>query len=208
EFTGVEVYYGGNEQGWSVLVEVMLKEITTKETVNVDLVYETGIRKMNREPTVREFREGVKYIIRGFQNEYPEWEGLGVHLFFNKEKEQDMLERREKGKYEKIKGTKEDTEYFLERFSDMLDTGYGEILHREVDTIRVYEPIGLRMEFSSGVVLVFGEGGIMTDSGESVYLKREMNLQKGLRELAKYLGRSEVTLGLMRVYDYRRRVKE
>lgn len=208
EFTGVEVYYGGNEQGWTALVEVSLRNIDTKETEEVDLVYETGIREMRKEPAVSEFREGVKYVMRGFQKEYPEWKGLGVHLFFDKSMEKDILEKKERGKFAKITGTEEDTDIIMNRFADMLETEFGEVIRKEVSSIKVYEPVGLRIVFSSGADLVFGEGGIMTTEGGSIYIKREMNLQRGLRNLAKYLGKNDITLGLIRVYDYRRKVKE
>ena len=205
-FESREVLYE-EDNGWSVILEVSMKDIETGEVEIVGMKYVTGLESTNNDPEISELRAGVDYILDSFKMQFPEWDELGVSLFFDDKKEEDIELERLLRKFKKIRGTDEDTEYWFSRFEDILRSNKEE-LRNIIENVDVIEYVGVKLQFINDVELVLGEGGIMTWEGKEVYIKKEMNLQRGLKRLAQLIGRNNVSLNIMRTYDYRKKAKE
>src|SRR5699024_2772943 len=205
-FESREVLYE-EDNGWSVILEVSMKDIETGEVEIVGMKYVTGLESTNNDPEISELRAGVDYILDSFKMQFPEWDELGVSLFIDDIKEEDIELERLLRKFKKIRGTDEDTEYWFSRFEDILRSNKEE-LRNIIENVDVIEYVGVKLQFINDVELVLGEGGIMTWEGKEVYIKKEMNLQRGLKRLAQLIGRNNVSLNIMRTYDYRKKAKE
>lgn len=207
EFKMREVVYENDEEGWKVLINVGMENTDTKEKKEVEMEYITGLEKTNNDPKLEEFRGGVDYITDSFVEQYPEWDDLGIYMFFDEKRKEEMQLKYEIRKYKKIQGKDEDMEHWFGRFEDFMYRNKKEFKNviRDFD---VKDNIGVFITFINDVELVLNEGGIMTTSGKEIYIKKDMNLQKGLRNLSQLIGRNNLTLNIMRVYDYRKKVKE
>ena len=207
-----EVVYSGHDRGWSVVLEIESENMETEKRKVTQLVYDTGIQATRNDPELEEFRGGVDYILDSFVSQYGKWDGLGVFLSFGEEEVEELPKENEEveikeSKYKKIQGKEEDLEVWFKRIEELLGNEDGEV-KGSIGKIEVIEEVGIYIRFKNGQELIFGAGGIMTLEGDEVYIKSDMNLQKGLGRLSKLLGRNNITLRLMKVYDYRRKVKE
>lgn len=203
----LEVTYTNDTDGWEVLITVKSVNTETGDVNETDLVYKTGVRALKKSPDIQKFRRIANYIVESFKTQYQSWEGFGIYLTFDLEHEDKAVKLNEKSLYHKVIGEKEDTEIWYGRFKDMVEEN-DEVIQAGVTKLKVKDGIGIDMTFVGDLELILGVGGIMTLEGQEVYIKKEMNLQQGLRNLVHILGKNELTVSILRTYDYRRKVKE
>src|SRR5699024_1731566 len=115
-----------------------MKDIETGEVEIVGMKYVTGLESTNNEPEISELRAGVDYILDRIKMQFPEWDELGVSLFFDDKKEEDIELERLLRKFKKIRGTDEDTEYWFSRFEDILRSNKEE-LRNIIENVDVIE---------------------------------------------------------------------
>lgn len=200
KITMAEVGYQ-DDVGWGVMLGVEVQNFQTLEKTELDLLYTTNIKRSRETPSVSLLREYVYKELEDFVAKNRVSQHLGVEFRFLD------FKGKEFSIYRKIIGEEDEFVYWSERYRKVLE-GHKENLSEIIQGIKSKEGVGYVILTKEGRKLVFSVGGIMTYEGQDVYIKGEMNLQEGLRNLVKYLGRNKVTLDLIKMYDYRTRVKE
>lgn len=169
-----------------------------KEMIRIQIA--SGIQMPTNNPPLRDLQNIAEKVIGVYKEKYPVIKEFGMEFHFTKE-----LPERQDDTYRKIQGTDEELEIWVERMYNVLEQ-YEEQLGRGLKKLEAVNQVGYRLVLKNDAELVFGSNGIMLNDESYVYLKQEMNLQEGLQRLARILGKNRITLELMRVYDYRKKV--
>lgn len=186
--------------GWGVMLVLNVQHYKTLNKREVTLIYPTNVKEEKKVPELEILKVHIQKEIENFVNKNKVSRHFGVEFRFNSIREVDI--------YRKIRGKdKEEVEKWVSRFLQVIEN-YREDLREYVQGIEVLEHIGFVITLKTGQKIIFAEGGIMLDEGRYVYIKKEMNLQEGLRNLAHVLGKNKFTLDLMKSYDFRTKVKE
>jgi|SRR5690625_59029 len=199
----LEVGYGERKgEGWGVLLEISYQYYKTLKTNKTDLIFHTGIENTKKAPSLDKFRNLANKIIKEYQEKYPEMREHGVEFTFKDENKTEHVNI-----YRKIQGTEEDTEKWMQRMFSALET-HQEVLREKTKSIKPVDRVGVSITLKNNMEIIFGVNGIMLQEESYIYLKQEMNLNEGLQRLSGILGKNKITFDLMKVYDYRTKVKE
>lgn len=193
-------YNEGKEYGWGVLVVVGVQNYQTLNTEKIQFIYHTGVPESGKDPIIGDLKEGAAEVVSNFKSRKPTWEEFGISFSFkSKPTPQDQ--------YKDIKGEKEDTDRWAERFVTVLEN-HRDNIKNYVESVDVLDDVGFVMVFRGGFQLTFGALGIQREEGINVYIKNDMNLQEGLGQLATILGKNQLTIDIIKTYDYRTKLKE
>lgn len=191
----------GKVSGWGVILGVTIQHLKTLSKRTLQLEYKSSIKTSLDVPDREELKNLIGKEVEIFTGKNKESQHLGVIFRFMEV---------DKGTYSPyVKIMVEDKELFKrweDRITSVLESNR-EKLQEYMVGIKREEGFGYYIRIHDGRELVFSAGGIMVKGSlDGVYLRKEMNLQEGLRNLSEILGRSEFVLELMKTYDYRTNV--
>lgn len=199
---GVEVGYD-NTGGWGVMLMLVIQHYKTLGKKEIELIYHTKVMEADKAPDVGMVRTEVLKELKRFVRSNQKSTHFGIEFIFTEIK----TAKRGDDAYRKIRGKKEDVDVWAERFVTVLGN-HRDTVQEKARGMKSVEDFGVFMTLRNGEVLVFSEGGIMLSDGREVYIKRDMNLQEGLRNLSKIFGKNRFTLDIMKSYDYRTNITE
>lgn len=199
---GIEVGYD-QTGGWGVLLMLVVQHYKTLGKRELELTYHTKVMETEKAPDLDTLRTYILKEVKRFVRNNPKSKHFGIEFRFADIK----TVNRDGDVYRKIRGEKEAVDIWAERFVTVLGNHRGSV-QEKARGLKTLDEFGIFMTLRNGEVLVFSEGGIMLSDGREVYIKKEMNLQDGLRNLVRILGKNRLTLDIMKTYDYRTSIKE
>lgn len=191
------------EKGWEILLVPIIVSATTKEKREIDVIYTTGVREEEKTLEIGEIRKHVVKEVQKYAAKHKVSTHLGVEFRFMNVSES----RKSVDIYKKIRGDKESIGNWSLRFVTAYENNK-ELLRELTKGVKTAEGLGYLISLKTGHVVAFSDGGIVLSDGREVYIKKEMNLQEGLKNLSMVMGKNQFTLEVMKTYDYRTRIQE
>src|SRR5699024_2677548 len=142
-------------------------------------------------PKKAELLKIVNIIIKKFKEKKPKYSELGLEFSFYENKEVN----KEESRFNKIKGDPEEFKRWSERVQEMLNKN-PEMVKQELKSVKNRGGL-IKMVFKDNKTIVLGVGGILSNEGLEIYIKKEMNLQEGFISLSKNIGKKPITLKII-----------